>query len=268
MRCLRLRGRSSIYHSCCGEWLSGGTAHDEIHLVTLVGRAAQAPSPIGNGGFVAVAVDLIGHVGRGPVPAALAPYDQPDLGREAERRACEIRLRAERKAGELLKATEKAKGGRPSQTPPRGGGFSTDPYRAGRLREAIAQLAEAGRRAAGEIRGSARRPDVQAVDQRRGMYEGAGRWPHTRAAAGPCRSTSEGEGAIRRPAGARLLRSNSRQYGRQSPNSHGPLFESDNGRSALQPGTALRAPYEPFAATPADCWVGQEAAIRICSSSH
>jgi hypothetical protein len=31
---------------------------------------------------------------------------------EAERRACQIRLRAERKAGELLKATEKAKGTR------------------------------------------------------------------------------------------------------------------------------------------------------------
>ena len=32
---------------------------------------------------------------------------------EAERRACEIRLRAERKAGELLRSAEKAKGGRP-----------------------------------------------------------------------------------------------------------------------------------------------------------
>ena len=35
---------------------------------------------------------------------------------EAERRACEIRLRAERKAGVLLKAMEKAKGGRPKKT--------------------------------------------------------------------------------------------------------------------------------------------------------
>lgn len=33
---------------------------------------------------------------------------------EAERRACEIRLRSERKAGELLRAMQKAKGGNPS----------------------------------------------------------------------------------------------------------------------------------------------------------
>jgi hypothetical protein len=31
---------------------------------------------------------------------------------EAERRCCEIRLRAERKAGELLRQTEQAKGAR------------------------------------------------------------------------------------------------------------------------------------------------------------
>lgn len=35
---------------------------------------------------------------------------------EAERRACEIRLRAERKAGELLKSMPKSKGGRPENS--------------------------------------------------------------------------------------------------------------------------------------------------------
>jgi hypothetical protein len=36
---------------------------------------------------------------------------------EAERQACEIRLRAERKAGQLLAQMDKAKGGRPTETP-------------------------------------------------------------------------------------------------------------------------------------------------------
>ena len=58
------------------------------------------------------------------MPAALAPYDQPDLGREAERRACEIRLRAERKAGELLKATEKAQGRQAKPNPATGAAVS------------------------------------------------------------------------------------------------------------------------------------------------
>ena len=35
---------------------------------------------------------------------------------EAERRACEIRLRAERKAGQLLSKMERAKRGRPAKT--------------------------------------------------------------------------------------------------------------------------------------------------------
>ena len=41
---------------------------------------------------------------------ALEKYAQLAQNNEAERKACEIRLRAERKAGQLLKATEKAKG--------------------------------------------------------------------------------------------------------------------------------------------------------------
>jgi hypothetical protein len=57
-------------------------ADDEIHLIALAGGAAQAASPIGDGGVGAISRDLIGHIGFGPVPAALAPYDQPDLGRE------------------------------------------------------------------------------------------------------------------------------------------------------------------------------------------
>lgn len=43
-------------------------------------------------------------------------YSRQAKNIEAERRACEIRLRAERKAGELLAKTEKAKGGRPTKT--------------------------------------------------------------------------------------------------------------------------------------------------------
>ena len=41
-------------------------------------------------------------------------YSRQAKNTDAERDACEIRLRAERKAGELLKAMAKAKGGRPS----------------------------------------------------------------------------------------------------------------------------------------------------------
>jgi hypothetical protein len=43
---------------------------------------SQAPSPIGNGGVGTVSRDLIGYIGLGPVPARLAPYDQPDLRAE------------------------------------------------------------------------------------------------------------------------------------------------------------------------------------------
>jgi hypothetical protein len=47
--------------------------------------------------------------------AALEYYARQSLNVEAERQCCEIRLRAERKAGRLLAKMEKAKGGRPSQ---------------------------------------------------------------------------------------------------------------------------------------------------------
>jgi hypothetical protein len=47
---------------------------------------------------------------------ALQIYAKQAMNVELESQACEIRLRAERKAGELLKAKEKAKGGRPSKT--------------------------------------------------------------------------------------------------------------------------------------------------------
>jgi hypothetical protein len=50
-------------------------ADDEIHLMTLASWAAQAPSPIDDGRVGTISVDLIGHFGFGPVPAALAPYD-------------------------------------------------------------------------------------------------------------------------------------------------------------------------------------------------
>ncbi len=43
-------------------------------------------------------------------------YSQQAKNTEAERRACEIRLRAERKAGQLLSKMEKAKGGQPYQS--------------------------------------------------------------------------------------------------------------------------------------------------------
>jgi hypothetical protein len=43
---------------------------------------------------------------------ALEMYSRPAKNVEAERRCCEIRLRAERKAGELLQKTERAKGAR------------------------------------------------------------------------------------------------------------------------------------------------------------
>jgi hypothetical protein len=46
---------------------------------------------------------------------ALEAYAKQAKNTEAERRACEIRLRAERKAGQLLKKMPKAKGGQPSK---------------------------------------------------------------------------------------------------------------------------------------------------------
>lgn len=49
--------------------------------------------------------------------AALEHYSRQAHNVEAERRCCEIRLRAERKAGALLQQMEKAPGGNPSFTP-------------------------------------------------------------------------------------------------------------------------------------------------------
>jgi len=46
---------------------------------------------------------------------ALEAYFRVAKDPEPERRACEIRLRAERRAGELLKKTDRSKGGRPSK---------------------------------------------------------------------------------------------------------------------------------------------------------
>jgi hypothetical protein len=58
-------------------------------------------------------------------------YSRQAKNVEAERRACEIRLRAERKAGALLKAMEKAKGsagpGRGKAGAPAGSAFTTAP---------------------------------------------------------------------------------------------------------------------------------------------
>lgn len=56
---------------------------------------------------------------------ALEHYSRQARNTEAERQACEIRLRAERKAGELLSAAEKNLGGRPAEIPSHGTrGFS------------------------------------------------------------------------------------------------------------------------------------------------
>jgi hypothetical protein len=49
---------------------------------------------------------------------ALETYARQAHNVEAERQACEIRLRAEKKAGKLSKQLETSPGGRPSNTPP------------------------------------------------------------------------------------------------------------------------------------------------------
>src|SRR5947209_8036177 len=49
---------------------------------------------------------------------AFETYARQAKNVEAERQACEIRLRAERKAGQLLKTIQKAKGGQPSKKNP------------------------------------------------------------------------------------------------------------------------------------------------------
>ena len=56
---------------------------------------------------------------------AMEAYFKQAKNTEAERRACEIRLRAERKAGQLRKQEQKNKGGRPSKklSPIGGAGF-------------------------------------------------------------------------------------------------------------------------------------------------
>jgi hypothetical protein len=51
---------------------------------------------------------------------ALEHYSRLAHNVEAERQCCEIRLRAERKAGKLLQQMEKAKGGRPPKNPSNG----------------------------------------------------------------------------------------------------------------------------------------------------
>jgi hypothetical protein len=52
---------------------------------------------------------------------AMEAYFRLAKNTEAERQACEIRLRAERKAGQLLADLERSKGGRPAQNSPHDG---------------------------------------------------------------------------------------------------------------------------------------------------
>jgi len=52
---------------------------------------------------------------------ALQAYARQAKNIEMERQACEIRLRAERRVGQLLKGMDKAEGGRPTDKTPRDG---------------------------------------------------------------------------------------------------------------------------------------------------
>jgi hypothetical protein len=61
---------------------------------------------------------------------AMEAYFKVAKNPEPERRACDIRIRAERKVGELRRAEEKNKGGRPTENiPPQGGWVSTNAER-------------------------------------------------------------------------------------------------------------------------------------------
>jgi hypothetical protein len=56
--------------------------HDEIHIPSAAFGTAQQPRPIDNGHPSAVMRDLGSDVGLGSVVTALAPGDDPNLGRE------------------------------------------------------------------------------------------------------------------------------------------------------------------------------------------
>jgi hypothetical protein len=71
----------------------------------------------------AYTVDEVKHIRDKAI--AWEVYSRQARNVEAERRACSIRLRAEKKAGQLDKQREKAKGGRPSKTPSTEKGVST-----------------------------------------------------------------------------------------------------------------------------------------------
>jgi hypothetical protein len=90
-------GRSVFLPKQCGTWkvlrrlpVRGGqnnpipplAGHDEISLSRAAFGTAQQPRLIENRHPLAVLGDLRGNVGLGSVIAALAPHDQPNLGRE------------------------------------------------------------------------------------------------------------------------------------------------------------------------------------------
>jgi len=100
---------------------------------------------------------------------ALEVYARQAHNTEAERKACEIRLRAERKAGALSAKLEKSAGGRPGKTRATRDRVSTKAeqlHAAGVTPATSQELGKARRGSREGIRDGARGPDCQADHER------------------------------------------------------------------------------------------------------
>jgi len=111
-------------HTGSGEPDADGTisanATGQPHIIGSTEQSAQPESQLVRYHAMCRAIDAAYEVDEAKhirdQAIALEVYARQARNVEAERKACEIRLRAERRAGELRRAEEKSKGGRPPKT--------------------------------------------------------------------------------------------------------------------------------------------------------